>query len=216
MKKKVFKTELVKRGFEPVLTLFSKPKKKQLAIFLVFVLLVSLFYFFKNQLIVATVNGKPIWRLTLVNELEKQAGQGVLDSLITRTLILQEAQKQKVVVSEDEVNSEVGRIEEEIRQQGQDLDSLLALQGISRVDLQEQIKIQKMIEKILGVNIKVTDEEIADFLEENKEFISEDLSLEEAREDAREQLRKQKINEEITNWIASLKEEATINYWRSF
>lgn len=196
--------------------LLSSVNKKRIAAFLAILIFVSLVYFLKGQLVVATVNGKPIWRLTLLGELEKQAGQEVLDSLITKTLILQEAKKQKVTVSEDEINQEVKTIEEKIREQGQDLDNLLSLQGMSRVELREQIKIQKMVEKMVGGNIEVSDQEIDDYLAKNKDSLPQEASSEEIREGARQQIKQQKISEEIQTWISSLKEKATINYLRHF
>lgn len=196
--------------------LLSSVNKKQVAVFLAVLILAGLVYFLKGQLIVATVNGKPVWRLTLLAELEKQSGKEVLDSLITKTLILQEAQKQKVIISEDEITQEITTLEEKIREQGQDLDNLLSLQNMSRVELREQIKIQKMIEKMVGANIQVSDQEIDSYLEENKDFLPQEVSSEEAREDARSKITQQKISEEIQTWINSLKEKAVINYLRNF
>src|SRR4030042_3285445 len=158
--------------------LLSPVNKKRIVLFLVILLLAGLVYFLRSQLVVATVNGKPIWRLTLITELEKQSGKEALNSLVTKALILQEAQKQKVVIGEEEISKEITTIEEKLKAQGQDLDNLLSLQGVSRVELREQIEIQKMIEKIGGGNIEVTDQEIDDFLEQNKDSLPQDLSPE--------------------------------------
>ena len=49
--------------------------KRNVIIALVVVFIVATIYLLKNQLIVATVNGEPINRLTLINQLERQAGK---------------------------------------------------------------------------------------------------------------------------------------------
>lgn len=196
--------------------IFSAANRKKVSLFLAVLILAGLVYFLKGQLVVATVNGKPIWRFALITELEKQAGKKVLDSLITKTLILQEAKKQSVTVSEDEINKEVEALEGRVSQQGQNLDELLTLQGMNRSDLREEIQIQKMIEQIVGDDVKVTDQEIDDYIEKNKDFIPEDLSPEEVRENIRGQLKQQKLSEEVSAWISSLKEKAIINYFRTF
>jgi len=72
-----------------IVRLFSKLKKKDFLSFLAILLLSGLLYYFKNQFVVALVNNQPIWRLTLIKEVEKQAGEAVLDSLITKALVLQ-------------------------------------------------------------------------------------------------------------------------------
>ena len=86
---------------------------------------------FRNQFIVATVNGRPITRVNLLSELEKRNGKTVLDALVTQQLILQETEKRKITVSDKEVAGEVGKIEKSVSGQGQNLDLLLAQQNMS-------------------------------------------------------------------------------------
>ena len=73
--------------------------RKRFFIPLIIVLLAVLAYVGMQQLVVATVNGVPVSRITLLKEMESQIGEQVLDSLITRQLIVQEAKKQKKILS---------------------------------------------------------------------------------------------------------------------
>lgn len=182
-------------------------------ILLAIIILAGTLYYFKGQFIVATVNGKPIWRFTLISELEKQEGKKVLDSLVTKTLILQEAEKQNVTVGDEEIDQEIKQLEENFAKQGQDLNQLLDLQGMTRDRLREQIKIQKIVEKIAGKDVNITDQEVDDYIEENKDSIPKDLDIEEIKENIKEQLRQQKINQKIQLWIESLHDKAKINYF---
>jgi len=99
---------------------------------------------------VATVNGQPISRLTLIREMEKSSGKQVLEGLIGKTLILQEAKKQNIFVGKEDIDQEMAKIEENFKNQGQDLNQLLAFQGMTRADLEEQIQLQKTAEKLAG------------------------------------------------------------------
>ena len=193
-----------------------KINKKSLIIILAVIILGAFLYNFRGQFIAATVNGKPVWRFTLLKELEKQAGKQTLDSLITRTLILQEANKQKVTVGVDELNQEIKKIEENLSGQGQDLDYLLSAQGMTRDQLKEQIRIQKLVEKMAGQNIEVADEEVDKYLEQNKSLITKDSNVEEVKAGIREQLRQQKLTEQVQSWLKSLRDGASINYLLSF
>ncbi len=197
------KTELV--------TILSKIKQRNYLLPLVIIILAGTLYYFKNQFIVATVNGKPIFRLTLIRELEKKAGREVLDSLITEILILQEAKKENVVISEDEIKEEIRQIEESFSSRGQDLDQLLEVQGMTRDELGEQIRVQKIVEEIVGKDISVTDEEIDEYIEENKDFIPQESDIGEVRASVKGQLEQQKVNEKAQLWIQSLQDKAKIN-----
>lgn len=180
---------------------------------LLFIFILALFlYFYKGLFLAATVNGQPIWRLTLVKELDKQAGNRVLDSLITKTLILQEAKKQKVTVGEEEINQTIKEIQDTLAKQGQNLDQLLTLQGMTRDELKEQIKLQKIVEKIVGKEVSVTDKEVSDYLEKNKDVLPKDIKV----DDVKKQLEQQKISEKANTWIEQLRSGAQINYFVQF
>jgi len=170
-------------------------------------------YLLKDQVLVAMVNGRPISRLTLIKRMEKQAGKNTLDGLITETLILQEAKKKNVSITEPEIDQEITKLEEDLLQQGQNLDQLLSLQGNSKDELKERMRIQKIIEKIVGQDIQITDEEMETYLEENKEFIPQDGDLEEVKAGIKDQLTQQKLNEKIQSWLKSLNENADIKYF---
>jgi len=197
---------------------FLKNKKKIkslptiIIIFLVLVILISGLFFFRSRFIVAVVNGQPITRFNLINELEKQSGKKTLESLIIKTLIFQEAKKQKISVSKEEVNQEIKQLEESFSSQGQDFNQALEDQGMTQNQLQEQIEIQKIVEKIVSGSVKITEEEVEKYLEENKELFPEGTSTEDVKAEVRQQLENQRLSEEIQTWIESLKNNAKITY----
>lgn len=194
--------------------------KKNLLVFLLTIGLTGgVLYYFKDQVIVATVNGQPILRFTLIKELEKQSGEEILNVLVTQALIWQEAEKQGVTVSNEEVDQEVKQIEEELAAQGQDLNQVLSLQGMTRDELKEQVSIQKVAEKIVKKNTKeveVTDEEVENYFVENKDSFSEDADEEETKKNIRQQLEQQKLNQAIGLWVESLRDSADITYFKKF
>lgn len=193
-------------------------KKKNQRPFLVIVILVLLIllgglYYFKGQFISATVNGQPIWRLTLIKELEKQSGKATLENLITKALIFQEAKKQGVVISQEEIDQKMKELEDNFTAQGQDLDELLAAQNMTRDQLEEQLKIQLIIEKVFNQDIEVTDEEITAYFEAYPDYFPEGTDLESVKEDIRGQLQQEKSSDLVQSWLDSLQENAQINYF---
>jgi hypothetical protein len=97
------------------------------------------FYRVRGQIIVATVNSRPVFRWTLLANLEKQAGGQVLEFLITERLVYQEAGKKGIKVTKDEIDKEISRIEESLGADSAKFDELLEMQGSSRKKLAEQI-----------------------------------------------------------------------------
>ena len=63
----------------------------QILILLVIIGIVIFGYKYRGEFIVATVNGKPVTRLELISELEKQGASKALDSIIVQKLIAEKA-----------------------------------------------------------------------------------------------------------------------------
>lgn len=178
--------------------------------------LIGLLYMFRGLFIVAMVNGQPISRITFTQELEKLAGKQVMNSLVTKTLILQEANKQNITVSPQEVDAEIKKIEDNVAQQGQNLEQLLAMQGMTRESLREQVEIQKIIEKMFAKDIAVTDAEVNQYIEENQNSFPEGANSAEVRQSVKDQLRQQKLSEKFQAWLQEAQKNAKINYFVNF
>jgi len=195
----------------------KKGRKKLLrGLIVLLVLVLALGFLFKDQFVVAVVNGQPIFRHQVIGELEKQGGKNVTDNLVTKMLILQEAKKKGVSVSSEEIDKEIEGITKDLKAQGQELEKILELQGLTKEDMVEQIRIQKLVEKMAGSGIKVTDEDIDAYIEENQDAFDETTDMEELRKTLGENLRQQKLNENTQVWLEKLREEASINQWREY
>ena len=173
-------------------------------------------FLLKGLFVAVLVNGEPITRLSVIKELEKQGGQQTLSSLVNQTLILQEAKKKNVEVSQKEIDASAKQVEDSLKSQGQNLDTALTAQGMTRQDFLMQLKLRSLVEKLLGDQIKVTDKEIADYIETNKETLPTDLKEEEITKGVREQLKQQKLASKSQEWLANLAKNAKINYFVNY
>lgn len=198
---------------KPAPTPIMKIKKSYVIAVLAVLVIAGLLYFFRSWLVVAMVNGQPISRLSYMNELERQAGKQTMNSLVTKTLILQEAKKQNVAVSDTEVNNEIKTIEDNLKQQGQQLDQVLTLQGMTREQLVEQIRLQKSIEKMVGKNVKISDKEVDDYIAANRESMPQATDEASLKKTARQSLQQQKLNSEVQKWVENLQKNAKITYF---
>jgi len=192
---------------------WGKLEAKKLFKPLLFLLLLGLVYLIKDEVIVASVNGKPVTRFALIRNLEQQSAATVLENLTLKMLVEQELKKAGVQVSDEETDAELTKIEEQLAAQGQNLDDLLKAQGLDRAEVKEQLALSKGLEKLLADKVSVTEEEAAAYFEENKEFMGV-MTLDEVRADIEAQLKQEKLQTEQQNWFAEIKKTANINYYK--
>jgi len=191
---------------------YSFTKEEIIRRSLLFIVLVYVVINYRGLLIAATVNGQPISRLTVINQLEEYSGKETLDNIINETLIRQKAQQSHVEVTEEDINAAISDIEQNVLGDGQSIDDVLAMQGMTRDDLRKQLEVQVMVEKLLASDAVVTDEEVNQYVEANQDAITEEYTEEDLRNFAKEQLQQQKLSQRFSTWIQELKAEANINY----
>lgn len=195
----------------------SVNKHRNLWVLIIFLILLGVFlYFTKSLFVVALVNGRPITRLSLIQQLERTGGGTALDSLVNRMLIEQEARKNNVSVSKDEIQSELDKVKQDLEAQGMSLDAALSAQGMTLVDFEESLRMKRTVEKILKDSIQVTDEDVIKYFEENKEQYGKDATIEELKPAIRAELESIKLSTEFQNWYGKLKSESDIKYFVDF
>lgn len=166
---------------------------------------------YKHIFVPATVNGSPIYGWEYMSELNKAAGSQIIDQLVTESLIRQEASKNNIVVTEDDVNSQLTELETQFSASG-GLETFLSAQGMTRADLVRRIETNVMVEKLLADQVAVSEDEIDTEYADNAELYT-DLEESEARQQIRASLKNQKLQEEVGAWLNSLQAEADINIY---
>lgn len=190
-----------------------KVKKSYLLIALGLLILIGLLYLLKGYFVAVIINGEPISRLAVIQELEKQGGKQVLNTIVTKKLVEQEARKKNITVSQKEIDDEFKKFEQNFAKQGQNIAQLLQAQGTSIGDFKEQIKVRKMLEKLIGNQIKLTDEELKQYIESRKGTYPEGMKEDEIKKSAKEELRQQKLAEKIESYVKELQDKAKIQYF---
>lgn len=198
----------------PVVVASKKIEPKKLIKPLIFLLIVAVAYLLKDEVIVASVNGRPVTRWSLVSNLEKQYAPTVLENMTLKMLVEQELKKAQVTVADDELNAEISKIEEQLSAQGQNLDDLLKAQGLTRTQVKEQLALSKGLEKLLADKVAVSDEEVTTYFNQNKASFGANAKLEDVKESIGKQLKQQKLISEQQKWLTEVKKNAKINYYK--
>ena len=204
------KNSLYKTYKSPFKFTFSKRNIIIVSLLLLLGVLIGLKYKYRNEFIVARVNGKAVTRIELWKALEQDGGSQVLDTLITKKLIMEEAEKQGVVVTQQDINLEIQNIENTLLTQGSTLEQALTSQKLSIEQLNEQIKFQKILEGLVGKNtIAVTDEEVDTSLKQVLDAGQKNTP--ELRDQVKAQLEQAKLSQAMQSYIVNIKKNAKIN-----
>ncbi len=126
---------------------------------------------------VASVNGKEISKDDLYAEMLKTSGPETLDLMISDEIIRQETEKEDISVTDEEIAAEIAVYEEEYGGDEQ-LEAALAENGMTIEDLKEEVQTYVKIEKLIGPNIEITDEQIKAYFEENKDSLGQSAKVE--------------------------------------
>ncbi len=168
--------------------------------------------------VVALVNGQPLTRFEVIQELESQGGKQVSSSLITKDIIMQGFAKKNITVSQQEVDAEIRRISNQVKQQGGTLDQMLAAQGETQKSFEERVKIQLMAQKLFADKLKVSDSEVQSYIDNNKQ----DPTIANATDEAalhtqiKTQLGQQKLRDTFQAWVTQLEKNASVIHFINY
>jgi len=125
----------------------------------------------EKEEIVATVGGEKITKEELYDTLVKASGQQALDMMIEDKVIAMELKKEKVTVSDEEVEAEFAT---HVETNGGEEAFAAALEqgGVTEKEFKDSITEYLSIRKVVEPRIKITDEELKAYFDENKETLS--------------------------------------------
>lgn len=187
--------------------------KKSMIALVVFVVVCGILYAIRGFLVAVTVDGIPISRWSIIRELEQKSGEQALDAVVTKKLIATAARKAGIVVSPADIDKEVASVTEQVTKQGGTLALALEQQGMTEADFRDQIVLQKELEKILGDSVRVTDDDVNQYITQTKATAPKGTSDDDFKAQIREQLKGQKFNMAASKWVTDAKAKAQITYF---
>ena len=193
-------------NFSSNITNVKKSKKFYAVVVIAGLLLLSLYK--KDWFIAATVNGTPITNLELQSKLNQQFRSKTLDQLVTEKIILNEALKNNTLPTETEINGKIKEIETQVGGT-QALDSLLSQQGQTRSSVRDGLKLQLAMTKLYEKDATVSAEEVANFIEQNKDQLRATDSASQQKE-SYDAIKSQKLSQLFSQKFQELKTKAKI------
>ncbi|MDF2789333.1 MAG: foldase [Neobacillus sp.] len=153
---------------------FIKENKKLVSIIAVLILAIGVFLSFAlpKDKAVAKVDGEAISKDELYDVMVEQYGAATVEQLIADKIVDSEAKKEKVTITDEELNEEVDKLKESYG--GEDVfNQMLESNNTTLEVLKEDLKNYLTIRKLLEPQIEITDEELQTYFEENKDSFGE-------------------------------------------
>lgn len=122
----------------------------------------------KEENVVALVGDEKITKDELYDLLVKANGQGALDVLIVNKIILLESEKQNIKITEEDIKEETDKMVETLGGK-EAFESALQYYGYSEDDMKKEIEMNLYLTKLLEPEIPITDEEMKNYFDENKD-----------------------------------------------
>lgn len=162
----------------------------------------------KDLFVAAMVNGQPIFNLELQGRLNQQFRAQTLDQMVSEKIILYEANKNKALATETEVNAKIAEIETSVGGV-QAFNNLLSQQGQTMENVKKQLRIQLSIENLYAKDATVSADEINQYLQTNQEILSATDSASQEKE-AMTALKQQKLSQTFQQKFQGLRQAAKI------
>jgi foldase protein PrsA len=121
---------------------------------------------------IAKINGDSISKDELYDVMVKQYGAATVEQLIADKIVASEAKKQKITISDEDLNKEVDKLKESYG--GEEVFNQVLASNNTTVDvLKEDLKNYLTMRKLIEPQIKITDEELKTYFDENKDSLGE-------------------------------------------
>lgn len=178
-------------------------------IIIVLLILAILIWKFKGSFIVATVNGQPISRFELNNQLVRRFGDQTLDNMINERLILAAVRQKGIFISKEDIDTRVKQIEEKLKG-SMSLPEALKAQGLTADEFRRQIEIQISINKLFDKEATVATSEVEEYISKNSQAYKTATDPVALREDIKNMLSQQKVGDLFNEWFTDIRNKANI------
>lgn len=136
----------------------------------------AIFYVKGKSETVASVNGDKITKTELYNLMVKQNGKEALESLIAERIVNLEAQKQKIAVTDQEIQAELQKYYNDYGGQDAFLQALTS-SGFTLDDVKKDIALSLKIRKLLEPRVAISDDELKAYFSENKASFAQEKQV---------------------------------------
>ncbi len=189
----------------PLVTENTKKTSKLYKVIVIVLILIAL-YFLRSLIVVSTVNGHPVYRLSVIKRLEQLGGDRIVDEIMRRYVVADELQSRGMQVTDEEIDQEIEQARQLFEAQGMSFEDALEQDNLTLDDVREISRYQRGLRMLAEAEVEeVSDEEAQAYYDENAEYY-EGKKFEEVKDEIKSGLSEQELQakeqEIITNLLA--------------
>lgn len=212
--KKVAKRVVASEMPMPVMTEMSPPPvKKMNNKFLTSALIVLgialLVYKVGPWAVPAVVDGRPLTRADVWSRMEQNYGAQTIDDLVNEKVLDRAIAKSGVKVEQAKVDEQMQTLESQFGEVG-GLDEALSQRGMTRADLEKQVRTQVAVEMILADKVVPTEDEIKTQFDQGATTLYKDKKFDDVKASIAKEIQETKMREAFLAWFEQVKAEVKV------
>ncbi|USG64934.1 SurA N-terminal domain-containing protein [Brevibacillus ruminantium] len=162
--------------------------------------------------VLATTGSTNVTKSQLYEQMKQSYGKKVLDTMVSRNLVVEEAKAQGVLVEEAEVDKELNNLREKLGSE-EVFQQTLKKQGLTEEGFRGTIRTLLLRDKLFEKAYPVTDQEIQDYYEKNKsDFGNPAPALEQVKPEIVEELNAKKRKKYMDEWLIGLEKKFNVKF----
>lgn len=182
---------------------------KVITIALIVVVIGLLTYKVGPWLVPALADNQPITRFSLWSRLEKSYGAQVLDDMVNEKILDRAIAKSNIKIDQAKLDEQLKSLESQFEAAG-GLDEALKQRGLSRKDLEKQVRTQLAVEELLADKINPSDEEVKKLFDEGAMTVYKDKKFDDVKAGITEELKQTKLRDAFLVWFADVKKDSKV------
>ncbi len=158
---------------------------------------------------VATVNGSKITRAEYDKAVAQGDGGDILDNLISKRLVENDAAKKHITATPDEIDAKIKDTKAQLGSEAQ-WQQALAAQHLTELEARDLFRLDILLDKLTADKAQVTQADIQQFYDQNKDTQFQGKTLDQVQDQIKQQLTSDKQQQARSDYLTSLKNSAKI------
>jgi hypothetical protein len=190
-------------------TTIPKMNNKMITLALVVVVIGLLTYKLGPWLVPSIVGNTPLTRFELWSRLEKSYGTQALDDMVNEKILDKAIASSGIKVDQAKLDEQLKTLETQFESTG-GLDEALKQRGLTRKNLEKQIRTQLAVEILLADKINPTEEEIKTQFDTGVATVYKDKKFDDVKASITEEIKQTKLRDAFLAWFADVKKDAKV------
>ncbi|GEB32439.1 MULTISPECIES: SurA N-terminal domain-containing protein [Brevibacillus] len=167
----------------------------------------------KKDPVLVKAGDTSITQYQLYDEMKSTYGKQMIHEMVAQSLISQEAKAQKIQVTKEEMDKEIASMKQQVGSE-EAFQSYLQGMGLDEKKLREKMSVLMTRDKLLDKAFPVTDEQVKQYYDENKQQMGSPApEFEKVRDQIKSVLADKNRSENYNNWLNDIQKNHKVEWY---